>query len=101
MSGQASIFPGNTPENDATLNDAALARFAKRFAAVSSTDRKRIHRLLLAEMKKHPREGSDNRDCLGARLSVEEKARLKDLALTRQTTVSSLIRDAVRNKYFK
>ena len=87
-------------ENNATLNDAALARFGKRFAAVSPTDRKRIHRLLLAEMKKHPREGNDNRDCLGARLSVEEKAHLKDLALIRQTSVSALIRDAVRNKYF-
>ena len=88
-------------ENNATLNDAALARFAKRFAAVSSTDRKRIHRLLLAEMKKHPPEGNDNRDCLGARLSIKEKARLKDLALIRQTTPSALIRDAVREKYFK
>ena len=88
-------------ENNATLNDAALARFAKRFAAVSSTDRKRIHRLLLAEMKKHPREGNDNRDCLGARLSIKEKARLKDLALIRQTTPSALIREAVRDKYFK
>ena len=88
-------------ENDATLNDAARARFAKRFAAVSSTDRKRIHRLLLAEMKKHPREGNDNRDCLGARLSIKEKARLKDLALIRQTTPSALIREAVRDKYFK
>ena len=88
-------------ENDATLNDAALARFAKRFAAVSSTDRKRIHRLLLAEMKKHPREGNDNRDCLGARLSIKENARLKDLALIRQTPPSALIRDAVREKYFK
>ena len=88
-------------ENNATLNDAALARFAKRFAAVSSTDRKRIHRLLLAELKKHPREGNDNRDCLGARLSVEEKAHLKDLALTRQTSVSALIRDAVREKWLK
>ena len=88
-------------ENDATLNDAALARFAKRFAAVSSTDRKRIHRLLLAEMKKHPRECNDNLDCLGARLSIKEKARLKDLALIRQTTPSALIREAVRDKYFK
>jgi len=70
-------------------------------AAVSSTDRKRIHRLLLAELKKHPREGNDNRDCLGARLSVEENADLKDLALTRQTSVSALIRDAVREKWLK
>ena len=70
-------------------------------SAVSSTDRKRIHRLLLAELKKHPREGNDNRDCLGARLSVEEKARLKALALTRQSTVSALIRDAVREKWLK
>ena len=83
--------------NDATLDDAALKRFAKRFAEVSTTDRKRIHRLLLAEMKRHPREITDNRDVLGARLSVDEKAQLRALSLAHHTSVSALIRNAVRD----
>ena len=83
--------------NDATLDDAALKRFAKRFAEVSTTDRKRIHRLLLAEMKRHPREVTDNRDVLNARLSVEEKAQLRALSRTHHTSVSALIRNAVRD----
>ena len=83
--------------NDATLDDAALKRVAKRFAAVSTTDRKRIHRLLLAEMKRHPREVTDNRDVLGARLSVDEKAQLRARCLVHHTSVSALIRYAVRD----
>ena len=83
--------------NDATLDDAALKRFAKRFAVVSATDRKRIHRLLLVEMKRHPREVTDNRDVLNARLSVDEKAQLRALSLAHHTSVSALIRNAVRD----
>ena len=83
--------------NDAMLNDAALKRFAKRFAAVSTTDRKRIHRLLLAEMKLHPHEVTDNRDVVGARLSVNEKAQLRALSLAHDISVSALIRNAVRD----
>ena len=83
--------------NDATLDDAALKRFAKRFAEVSATDRKRIHRLLLVEMKRHPREVTDNRDVLNARLSVDEKAQLRALSLAHHTSVSALIRNAVRD----
>ena len=83
--------------NDATLDDAALKRVAKRFAEVSTTDRKRIHRLLLAEMKRHPREVTDNRDVLNARLSVDEKAQLRALSLAHHTSVSALIRNAVRD----
>ena len=82
--------------NNSTLSNAALHRFAKQFAAVSSTDRKMIHRLLLVEMKQHPKEVTDNRDCLGARLSLDEKTMLKNLAFEQDTSVSSLIRTAVR-----
>ena len=89
--------PDPMTPNDSTLSNAALHRFAKQFAAVSSTDRKMIHRLLLVEMKQHPREVTDNRDCLGARLTRDEKAMLKNLAFDQGETVSDVIRKALRS----
>ena len=56
-----------------------------------------IHRLLLVEMKQHPRKITDNRDCLGAKITLDEKAMLKNIAVDQGATVSDLIRKALRD----
>ena len=74
-----------------------ISRLRRRFESMEREERHFVHRHLLDVMRQQgDPQLSDNTDHIGSRITADEKQQLQLLAAVGQTSVSALIRTAVR-----